>query len=516
MKTLRYTILTLIAVTIIISCNNFDELNTNPNSSTKVSPQLLATQLLKNTYRFWNPNATDFGTDNLNAKHIAMLDGATNNAQYNYTNYPYGGFGSFQNLTNTKAMVDFAKGGIYENSYKGLSLFLKAWWGYKMTLDMGDIPYSEAGKATEGIFRPKYDKQEDVFVQILKDLEDAEAAFAAGTNFGTSDIMYNGDVTKWRKLCNTMQLKVLMTISKKITATQKARFAAIVNAGNLMTGNADNFELKYNALTNSQHPFYNGTNREIYVSVSKLMVDALRNLNDRRLFYFAEPAPYLIKAGKLENDWTAYEGAPTELSSQQLSLGRANGTADGKYSLINKRYARVQAGDPMIQLSYAEQNFIIAEAVEEGWVSGTAQTYYENGVKAILSYYKNLPSAPSTYLHGMAIDDAYISGYFTGEAAYKTGGTKTERLQQIWMQRYFLDFFQGNALFSYREFLRTGFPQFPLDPATSLNPDDPNQFPKRWKYPPDELTKNPDNYQKAITDQYAGYDGINKLPWWLQ
>ena len=114
----------------------------------------------------------------------------------------------------------------------------------------------------------------------------------------------------------------------------------------------------------------------------------------------------------------------------------------------------------------------------------------------------------------MAITQAYIDGYFNGEAAYATAGTKSDRLHQIWMQRWLIDFFQGNGL-NYQEFLRTGYPNFPLNPATSMNPDDPNVYPKRWKYPTDEQVSNPDNYNAAIS-ALGGYDGINIVPWWLQ
>ena len=168
----------------------------------------------------------------------------------------------------------------------------------------------------------------------------------------------------------------------------------------------------------------------------------------------------------------------------------------------------------MIKYAYAEQCFIIAEAIEEGWVSGNAKDYYENGVKAMLTYFMNLPSA-ATGNHGMPITQAYIDGYFTGAAAYATNGSKTDRLHQIWMQRWLIDFFQGNGQ-SYNNFLRTGYPEFPLDPTTSMNPDDQTVYPKRWKYPTDEQISNPVNYKKAIDDQYGGYDGINKTPWYLQ
>ena len=510
MKKLFYISLALVVMSMASSCKKFDELNTNPDVPTTVTPELLAAQLMKDVYRFWNVNPTDFGSGNLWAKHTAMLETNPNPGQYYYSYYPYGSFGGFQKLTNLKRMVELATGNPTESSYKGLALFMKATAGFGMVTDMGDIPYTDAGKAEEGNTTPKYDKSVDVFAAILADLKAAEEAFATGVTFG-GDLMYGGNPVKWRRLCNAMQLKVLQTISKKITTEQKARFAAIVAAGNLLT-EADNFQLVYTENTNASHPFFNGENRRIVIGVSKLVVDFLKLNNDRRLFYFAEPAPYKITGGLLENDYNAYEGALTELSADQLALNR---TA-GKYSLINKRYVALRSGDPKLEFTYAEQCFIIAEAIEEGWLTGSAQTYYENGVKAILKYYMTLPSATAANLHGMAISQSYIDGYFTGEAAYKTAGTKAERLQQIITQRWLLDFFQGNSLFSYKTFLRTGLPAFPLNSATSMNPDDPAVYPKRWKYPPSELTTNESNYNQAVTDQFGGFDGINKVPWYLQ
>src|SRR5690606_34094941 len=126
----------------------------------------------------------------------------------------------------------------------------------------------------------------------------------------------------------------------------------------------------------------------------KLMVDALKNVNDRRLFYFGEPAAYRLTpagGGYTESDFEAYDGAPTELASNLLDINRSA----GMYSLLNKRYASnaSRIGDPWIYFSYGEQCFIIAEAIEEGWVPGgvaQAQIYYENGVKAMLDYYRTL------------------------------------------------------------------------------------------------------------------------------
>ncbi len=509
MKKSLYIFLAVFFLTIVYSCNNFEELNTNPDAATSVSPEMLATGVLKGAFRFWNPNQSDFTTGNLGSHHIVSEDLARE--QY-YNPYEYGSFGSFQNLTNLKRMVEFAKGVPAESSFKGLELFMKAWYGFHATLDMGDIPYSEAGMAEEGNVTPKYDKQADVFAAILNDFKAAEALFAAGKDFG-GDIMLGGKAVKWQRLCNGMQLKVLQTISRKVTAEQKARFAAIVSANNLLADNADNFKLTYSDFTGTNHPFYNATGepKRLKVILSKLVVDKLKSLNDRRLFYFAEPAKALITGGMLEKDFAAYEGA---LSSLANGIIATNNQA-GRYSTINKRYGDTKAGDPMLKFTYAEQCFIIAEAIEEGWVTGgstAAKVYYENGVKAMLNLFKSLPSVGT---HGMAIDQAYIDNYFTGNAAYAMAGTKTDREHQIWDQRYLIDFFQGNGL-SYPQIQRVGYPVLPLDPATSLNPDDKTLYPKRLKYPTSELTTNPVNYKKAIDEQYAGYDGINKIPWYLQ
>ena len=118
-------------------------------------------------------------------------------------------------------------------------------------------------------------------------------------------------------------------------------------------------------------------------------------------------------------------------------------------------------------------------------------------------------------LYCVKITQTYIDNYFTGEAAYKTGGTKQDRLKQILTQRWLIDFFQPNSSY-YPQFLRTGYPEYILDPTTSLNDDNLSTFPKRWKYPTSELTTNPENYQKAIDEQYGGIDNTMQVPWYLQ
>lgn len=511
MKKLKYILVLVFSLIFAASCDNFEDINTNPNSTDQVAPNMLATQTLKDTYRFWNVNAADFLSGNLFNHHLIQTNNE-NPGQYYWSYWPWGSFDAYTRLTDLRYMVQFADGSSNKPSYQGLELFLKAMYGFRATLSMGDVPYSEAGLYYEGNVRPKYDKQSEVFAGILTDLQQAASYFGEGQSFD-GDIMFGGNALKWQKLCNAMQLKVIQTMSKKATADQKARFAQIVNSEPLMQGNDDNYKLVYSASGNSDEifPFYqNGQQFREFSSPSKLLVDALKNLQDRRLFYFADPAPKKIDEGLTESDYDAYVGG---LSSLPNTVIQPNALA-GEYSFVNNRYTQFMDNDPMLIFTYSEQCFIIAEAIEEGWVTGNAQTYYENGVKAQLAYYMNLPHT-ADYVHGMAIDQSYIDGYFTGEAAYKTGGSKTDRLQQIWIQRWLIDFFQGNGG-NYEQFLRTGYPVYPMDPATNLNNDNKNVYPKRWYYPTSEQSTNPDNLNKALSEQFGGSDATDEVPWYLQ
>ncbi|MNX91488.1 Starch-binding associating with outer membrane [compost metagenome] len=83
------------------------------------------------------------------------------------------------------------------------------------------------------------------------------------------------------------------------------------------------------------------------------------------------------------------------------------------------------------------------------------------------------------------------------------------------MQRWLIDFFQGTTNYYYT-FLRTGYPVFPLNPATSQNPEDKTKYPPRLKYDTGEQVTNPVNYKMAIDSQYGGFDGTQGIPWYIK
>ena len=496
----------LLGAIFLASCNKFDAINTNPNATEKVNASLLATKIILQNLKFQGRDAKAFLSDNGLAKYIAYGNESMLSSQYNYL-----GAADFTPMTiipNINSMLDYAKGSSMESSYQGLAKFSSAFMFYYLTMEVGDIPYSQTGAGASGEIKPKYDSQEDVFKGILDDLKQADAFFAKGVKFDGDPTPYNGDPDKWRRATNSFALKVLMSLSNKAgdaNLNVKGRFADIVNAGEILQPNTGFLGLVYSST--NPHPL-SGTN-DLFTSrtiVSHLVLSNLKDLNDRRLFYFADPAKSLIAQGLQQSDTAAYAGA---FVGDDYNTITANLIAD-KYSLLNSRYLKVQAGDPRIMVSYGEQQLILAEASLLGWITGDAQSFYQSGVKAVLARYI---SVDPSFAHGMPMTQSYIDSYFTGDAAFKTD--QNEQLQQIWLQRYLLNFMQDpiSAFFDQR---RTGYPVFPINSETSLNVNDKNAIPVRWLYPSSELNYNKQNLIDALNSQYGGVDEINNKMWLLK
>jgi hypothetical protein len=220
------------------SCSKFEDLNTDPDNTSKVTPQLLATNLILQTMKYPSVGK-DFLYKDMFAKYISYMEGATG-YQYNEIDRTY--FSSLVKLSNVQKMIEASEGGVYEDSYRALGHFLRAYAFFNLTLSVGDIPYSDALKGEEGVYNPKYDTQKDVFIGILNELEEASTLFATAKNF-EGDPVYDGKVAKWQMATNSLELKVLSHLWKKTTDTDlkvMERFNKLVSDNKLFQSNSDN------------------------------------------------------------------------------------------------------------------------------------------------------------------------------------------------------------------------------------------------------------------------------------
>lgn len=511
MKLYRKSLILLAAIMFFSGCDNFDDLNTNPDSTTTVPASMLARGVILRMVQ--KGGGKTFINDALLMNQMTYNEGV-NDIQYNLIGR--------KDLDNHVALIDcndmVTKAPESQlKGYEGLASFAKAFLMYYTTMDLGDIPYSDAGLGEEGTLRPKYDVQKDVLSGILKDLENAYASFSAAEKTAfEGDPVYNGDRDKWKKATTAMQLKVLINLSKRVDDSDlnvKSRFASIVSGGSLMTSNEDNYQLVYENSSGMYYPFNDiSTNQCKYAMHSSVLVDILKEYQDYRLFYYAEPSTALLEAGHLKNEYEAYVGldpsAPFSTISDEF----------GKklFCALNLRYTskdRTQ-GEPLNYLGYGEQQLILAEAALRGWISGGAETYYKEGIKANMLFTRD--ATPDSYANGRVMTDEYIESYLAGSSIQLTGDFEKD-LNLIISQKYIASYLQYPYEIWY-DYRRTGYPVQPINPETSKNSTGKNKIPVRYRYSDREYSFNRENLEESLQRQFGGpgEDDINDVMWILK
>lgn len=490
----------------ISSCDSkFDDINTNPDAPIVSTAEMEALHLILGITNL--DSQKYFVYDNMYSKQIAWGEDAQNE-QYN--NFGRTDFESYTLLTNVQKMIELALDADKE-AYTGLGKFIRAYKIFYFSLEVGDVPYSDALKGEEGNLTPKYDTQKEVMQNVLKDLEEAYTHFSAAGTF-SGDPIYSGKPEAWKKAVTAMQLKVLMHLSKKTADTDlkvKEKFAQIVANQTLMTSNADNFQLVYADKAGQVYPFnIDRTKHWVYSMLSTTIADPLKAAEDYRLFYFANPIPSIAEE-KGEDSFDAYIGVDP---SEPITVVKDKYNTK-QFCGLNSRYTHYKPGEPLIRLGYSEQNFILAEAAARGWITGDASTYYKTGITASFDFLRTYTPDDATYHHGRKITDEAIEAAVNHPVNQLTGNTEDD-LNKILTQRYVASFFQYpyDAYFDYR---RTGYPVLPINPTTNLNAEK-DKIPVRWMYPQSEYSYNGDNVKEAVQRQYSGSDDVNKLMWILQ
>ncbi|AHF16021.1 hypothetical protein NIASO_14375 [Niabella soli DSM 19437] len=491
----------------------FDAINTNPNSSLDSRADWLATSMLNSVTAGDISSTKSFMQPFMLGKYILWSE---DQESYQYNSLGQAGFGRIVVLRNVAPMLKYAKtlgDPAQYSSYLGLAHFLRAWQFFQTTMQVGDIPYTDALKGeTDKDVRPAYDAQKTVFLGILKELDQADSAFANGGTFA-GDFIYNGSAAKWRRLSNSFQLYVLMNLYKKTNDNDLnviQRFKDVASRP-LMQSYADNFAVTYIDAKGSSYPWSKTSKQNnsftIYPMVSSTLIDSLKANNDRRLFYYAEPSDSLKKKGFTADNFNSYLGIEPSDAYSKTTASRSNGA----FSDVNKRYVDLYNAEPVGLFNYWDQQFILAEATVRGWITGgTAQSYYAAGIQSSMNFLANF--TPANYTHGMAMDPAYITAY---PATVALTGTAENQIKQIITQKFLAGFLQGADYNAWYEFRRTGYPLFKLNTSTNLNTPS-NQFPVRWTYPQTELNNNAANYKTAIQSQYSGIDDVNQVMWLLK
>ena len=483
------------------SCMSFDDINVDPDKTNRPTSAMLATQVLTNTMDERGNSAEGFAKPNMLSKHIACGEKIRD---YAYNRIGRAGFGIYTTLIECQKMVELAPDSD-KAAYTGLEHFIRAYNLFYLTMKVGDIPYSDALGGESDNFTPKYDTQKDVILGLIQELDEAYDLFTQANKFA-GDFVYGGDPDKWTRAVNALELKILMYCSEKDGEIPvKEKFAEVVGRGKLMESNKHNFQLTYSSRPSQMYPFNEFPKFSMYMVMSSNLVDEMKKLSDRRLFYYAEPAQTLLSAG--ESNFAAYAGVDPVAEGDEI----VNAYMRGDVSTINSKYLETVEGEPFVRVGYAEQQFILAEAVIRGWISGEgAEAYYKSGIRAAMEF--SAANTVAKYQHGVTIDGGYIDSYLNNpKVAFNS--SSNDNLKKIWMQKYILYFLQYEWD-AFMENRRTGYPELPFNPSTNMNTD-PSKMPQRWMYPQNEYDRNNASVMEAITRQFEGLDNENCIMWIL-
>jgi len=416
-----------------------------------------------------------------------------------------------------------------------------------MTDFYGDIYYTEALKGREGILYPKYDKQSDIYAGLLAELEEANTLIANGPESlnATYDLMFAGDKVKWQKFANSLRIRLLMRASAKMPDAG-AQIAAIVNNPSstpIFTEADDNASISFVGAT-AENSWKGGTNNWVDDSEfdrrrpAKTLVDKLASLNDPRLGIWIAPAekPWTNMIEKNGQVVTTTDANGFTYTSTWEYIDRTKPAIDAQFSNIEdveKLYSGFQAGmfgdfkngnghydtdaggvvgnfkvsrfskllrqnkhdllKAMIMNS-DEVQFILAEAVTKGLITGNADEYYRKGI---------------TYsMKRWGVSDGAIATYLAQPSIALPGNSQGD-LEKIADQKWLGLFLVSTE--AYLDLRRTQLPNI-FDNGRLSTFD----FPLRFRYPGNELGQNKNAYDGGVSTLTPAVDDEFSKMWLLQ
>jgi len=440
-------------------------MNTSPNDLTSVPYKTLLTNSEISVIKAYNlvlNNEATWTRYNVRDVYVDVDRYGVTGSGTNFSAYS----GHLKNLQQTIKLAEAAG----DNNVVAVAQIMKAYAFQNLTDWYGDIPYSEALSIDDSenpVVYPKYDSQQSIYSDIILQLKAANSMIDTTENIGTADVIFDGDMTLWKKFANSLLLRVYMRMSLVDASTAKNGIEEIMANPStypiIDSNESAAFKYWIPADATYRSPYYMDPTLAAQQQnvTSAFMVDFLKTRNDLdRLAVYAEPA---ASSGE-------YVGLPLGTlgqSTQDLSI---MGVAEFR-----------SADSPTRIMRYSEVLFILAEAALNNWNVGmTAQEAYEAAITASFEEY-NLPVG--TYLSEPLVDF--------------NGGVNQRELigEQKWCALY------PDATQGWAEVRRTGFPVYvaTTEPVESIFPGKGTI--KRKPYPYTEAISNPEGFEAALAAQ---------------
>lgn len=395
----------------------------------------------------------------------------------------------------------------------------------KLTDLYGDIPYTEAGRGfTDKNFMPKYDKQEDIYKDLFKELDEAFNELDASGPAISGDIWFNGSVAKWRKLASSMRLRLGFRLTRRDLTEAKKQVEAAISGG-VMTELADICMTRHEAFSwvsgsgdsrgNGRSQVFKSEPRSGGFRLVKTLVDTMVKYQDPRLYiyggtYFGNkiigdptlldisglmPAIGVSPGAMAWNEWGEY-GNVNLPGGGSVWVGQ-----DDRFVQPSKYVSALNA--PFFHVTPAEVEYLLAEAALRGWGGVTdAEGHFKKGLQFACEAMQFYPGAPA--IQQTAIDN-FKNKFNPFPTIFDSAMSRVHT--QMWVN-FFL-----NGTEAYANWRRTGLPDLKRFKGVDWYSPGADTMPRRFFYPESEILLNPKNYQEAIGRMNNTNDMMTPV-WW--
>ncbi len=491
---MKNTIYILLFALVFGACDNgFDELNVNPAKPAQIDVRNKMTSVQLYTaarrYESWRANLIYSSTM---MQHFATTAGYWSGDKYSWNKGYAASLIDAYRTTAVKNVEDMMLQLEVEEGtpqMKAVTRILRVFIYHRLTDMYGDIPYSEAGKGViDGILKPKYDAQSAIYADMLKELEESAAALSSGdSGFGDADIMFQGDQGKWKRFANSMMLRLGLRLIKVDPAASQEWVTKAINGG-VMTSNDD---IAYVQHTAGPEGLNKNGNGEVFT------VDGSPRMSDTFIGFLQDDPRLPILAARRSDgstDPADLIGLPNGLDLVMLMelTGEENTNA---YAEPNRGIITGEDA-PMFFQTYAEVEFMLAEANVRWGIGGDAETHYNDGVRAAMKML-------SMYGDGGVIGEGAISDYLAAKPF-----DAANAIEQINTQYWIATFL--NEYETFANWRRVELPV--LVPTNYPGNETGGTIPRRLTYPTSEESNNAENLAAAIAAQ--GPNTLTTRVWW--
>lgn len=461
----KYITLALSVAVAFSSCNKALDINDNPNAATESTPELVLPQAIVRTSQIV-PSYSTYGGRIMYFANAGGVSGwGSGFLDYNYSTSNEAGLWSstYDNLMDYQYVINNTEGVAGLESFYHAAQILRAYNFANLVDTYNDIPYSEALQGNSNVY-PKYDSAPEIYADLGTRLDAAVAYFKTAENpatFNSSDVIFGGDETSWAQFANTLKLKLIIKGQGKVTfATTTVDAVGIIEDDVIVNPTFTRIDGKQNPMWNlwaySAAGNAVGTWGTQFIPTHFVLAfyDGYKISDDERAAVtFANGLSVPKNQLGVQNN----PNPPTGLAPTSWVLRTSAGTIGANDYTGIGLIKGPSAGQPI--LLAAEANFLAAEAVVKGLMTGDAKAYFDQGIKASYLY---LNKNESDEVASGVDEDAYFLNYVATNSTnnlvnFTLATTNEAKLGAIITQKYIaMNFLFGHE--AWNEYRRTGYP----------------------------------------------------------